>query len=673
MIEKSEHKINLDTDISKEWLITNGIGGYASSTILGCNTRKYHGLLVAALNPPALRYLILSKLDESIEYNNNKYNLYTNMCKNNVSRGYQYLKNFDNEYIPNFTYEVGDVTIKKIICMKYGKNITCVMYKIKNGNHKTKLTLAPVISYRNAHVADIFHEYDIEQEKTDDILKIVLDKHYNEAINIKLSEGNYIEHYNDIFRGMFYLEEEKRGFSSEENLIVPGRYEIEINANEEKEISFICGVDEKISNIDVKEVITDEILRLRRLLANSKLYDENEKDNKKEKMLQQYVISADNFVVYRENTKLHTIIAGYPWFLDWGRDSLIAFEGLLLMTKRFDIAKEVILTFTNNLKWGLVPNGFADDNNRPLYNSADASLLLFEQINKYIKYTADLDFVRGIYNKLQSIITDYISGIDLDENNIYLDEDFLIVSGTINTQNTWMDVKYDGYAITPRNGKAVEINALWYNALKTMEELSTIFEGKRISKKYSNLAEKCKESFNKKFYNEKKKCLYDVLGDTKIRPNQLFALSLTHPVIEPSSNIAKNIISTIEKKILTPYGLRTLAKGEPNYTESYEGDSFRRDLSYHQGPVWPWLLGLYFDSLRNAMEDEDEENKKKIEKKLLKLQKDTLKTFSEALYRDGVLGSISEIYDTKEPYSGKAAPAQAWSVAEIYRIILTKI
>lgn len=663
-------RVNLDTDILKEWLITNGIGGYASSTVLGCNTRKYHGLLVAALNPPAMRYLILSKLDESIEYNNNKYNLYTNMCKNNVSRGYQYLIDFDNEYLPNFTYQVGDVTIKKIICMKYGKNITSVTYKIKNGNHKTKITLAPVISYRNAHVADINHQYDVKEEIDKNNVKVVLDGHSENPINMYMSEGKYIEHNNDIFRGMFYIEEEKRGFASEDNLIVPGRYEIEIQENEEKEIAFICGLNEEVNDINTKDLITEEITRLRKLLINSNLKAENEQT---EEILKQYVISADDFIVYRGNTKLHTIIAGYPWFLDWGRDSLIALEGLLLIPNRFEIAKEVLQTFTNNIKWGLVPNGFTDDTNRPLYNSADASLLLFEQLNKYIKYTADLDFVKSIYSKLQSIITDYISGIDLDENNIYLDEDFLLVSGTMNTQNTWMDVKYDGYAITPRNGKAVEINALWYNALKTMEELSTIFEGKRVAKKYSNLAEKCKESFNQKFYNEKKKCLFDVLGDGKVRPNQLFALSLTHPIVDLDSSIAKNVISTVEKKLLTPYGLRTLAKGEPNYVEVYEGDSFRRDLSYHQGPVWPWLLGLYFDALKNSMGSADESEKEKIKKKIIKLQKDTLKTFKEALYRDGVLGSISEIYDTKEPYYGKAAPAQAWSVAEIYRIILTNI
>ncbi len=670
-MKKKEEKFLLETGILKEWLITNGIGGYASSSIIGCNTRKYHGLLVAPLNPPAMRFVILSKIDESVEFNNNKYNLYTNMCKNSISRGYQYLVNFDNEYIPNFTYKIKDVIIRKMICMEYGKNITCILYKIKNGKHKTKLTLAPIVNYRNAHVASIYHQFDIDQEKVNDnTTKIVLDRHHDNPIYIKASEGNYIQHNNDIFKGMFYLEEEKRGLDAEDNLVVPGRYEIELDENEEKEISMVCSLNEDIENIDANQVIKNEIFRLRKLLIKSKLC-EDDTDEKTKKMLQQYVISADNFIAYRESTKLHTILAGFPWFLDWGRDSLIAFEGLLLIPHRFDIAKELLLTFTNNIRFGLVPNGFADDNNRPLYNSADASLLLFEQINKYLKYTGDVEFIKSIYNKLKNIIDYYTRGIDFDENNIHLEDDGLISSGSINTQNTWMDVKYDGYAITPRNGKTVEINALWYNALMTMDELSSMFESKKVAKEYKILADKCKESFNTKFYNEKKKCLFDVLGDEKVRPNQLFALSLTYPVLDINSYITKNVISTVEKKLLTKYGLRTLAKGEPNYVEIYEGDSLKRDLSYHQGPVWTWLLGLYFDALKNMTNTEDEGQKEKILKKIKKLKKDTKETFMNALYSDGILGNIAEIYDTEEPYLGKGAPAQAWSVAEVYRIILS--
>ena len=317
--------------------------------------------------------------------------------------------------------------------------------------------------------------------------------------------------------------------------------------------------------------------------------------------------------------------------------------------------------------------GYSGFDSRPLYKSSDASLLLFETLNKYLTYTNDFAFVNGIYSRLKSIIKSYAEGIDIDNNNIYLDDDYLIVSGTPNTQNTWMDAKYGDFCFTPRNGKAVEINALWYNALKIMQELSEKFEDKKTSKIYKEMAENTKISFNNRFYNKRRKCLYDVIGDGKIRPNQLFALSLSFPVVDPESEIAENIMNTVDKKLLTNYGIRTLAKGEPNYVEVYEGDGFKRDASYHQGPVWPWLLGLYYNSLKNMIkETKEKEKKKELKEKLEKFCKTTEETFMEALYRDGVMGSIGEIYDTKEPFESKGTTSQAWSTSEVFRIILKK-
>lgn len=261
---------------------------------------------------------------------------------------------------------------------------------------------------------------------------------------------------------------------------------------------------------------------------------------KKQDNLRTFTIAIDNFIVYRPSFGYHTIIAGYPWFLDWGRDSLISFEGLLLITKKYKIAREVLLTTIRDIKMGLVPNGYSGYDNRPLYNSVDSSLLLFEQIQKYLDYTEDYDFIKEkFYDKLSIIIENYVKGIDIDDNNIYMDKDFLISSGTEFTQNTWMDAKFGNHAFTPRNGKAVEINSMWYNALKIMEKLSNKFHKKTEAKYYKDLATKCQESFVKKFYNPKKHCLFDVLGDDKVRPNQLFAISLTHPIIEPNSNIRK--------------------------------------------------------------------------------------------------------------------------------------
>lgn len=675
----TKEKLGLEEGLKKEWILTNGIGGFSSSTVIGANTRKYHGLLIAPLTPPARRYLILSKLDESIEIKDKKYDLYTNVCKEYISQGYQYQEEFRKEYVPVFTYKVEDVQITKIICMEYGKNTVGIYYKIKNGSSSVKLTLAPVVNFRDFHSMNMNHYFDINQEVSKNKVKLVIDGNSQTPVYMKTSEGEYIKHENDTFSNMFYIEEEKRGFYPEENHSVPGVYEIEIPAKAEKEVSFICSLEENIEEINMRNLISEEIIRLNELFNQSLLID-NRKEKKTKKELQRdeliknYLIATDNFVVYRPNFGLHTIIAGYPWFLDWGRDALISFEGLLLIPKRYDLAKEILLTMTRDIKYGLVPNGYSGYDNRPLYNSVDASLLLFEQIHKYIEYTGDYKFIKEkLYEKLENIIENYCQGIDVDNNNIYLDADGLIVSGTEDTQNTWMDAKYDGVAVTPRNGKAVEINAMWYNANKIMEEFSKKFENSQKAKKYKEIAENCKISFNNKFYNKRRKCLYDVLGDNKIRPNQLFALSLTYPVIEPNSEEAKNIVNTVEKKLLNSYGLKTLAKGEDKYVDVYEGDGFKRDTSYHQGITWTWLLGLYYNSLKNISRSiKAKKEKQEIEEKIDTFVEKVNRIFKKELYENGCIGSIAEIYDSKKPHLPKGAIAQAWSVAEVFRIILGK-
>ncbi len=492
--------INLENGIQKEWIITNGIGGFASSTIIGANTRKYHGLLIAPLTPPARRYLILSKVDESIEIGGKQYNLYTNIGKNYIAKGYEYQTSFEKEEIPTLKYKISDVEITKQTCMKYGENTVGILYKIKNGKQPTKLTLAPLMNFRDFHSMSTNHEFKIRQENKGTKLKVIIDNMIQNPIYIKVSEGIYIPHNNDIFRNMFYIEEQKRGFYPEENHAVVGRYEIEIKPNEEKEISFVCSLEENIDELDIKNLIIKEKQRISEILEKTEIdfsekQDKTEEEEKRQKLIKNLVISADTFIAYRPSFRLHTIIAGYPWFLDWGRDSLISFEGLLLKTKRYDIAKEVLKTMMRDIKYGLVPNGYSGFDNRPLYNSVDASLLLFEQIQKYLEYTKDQEFIKEIFEKLEIIIENYKKGIDIDNNNIYLDTDHLIVSGTENTQNTWMDAKVDGVAVTPRNGKAVEINSMWYNSLKIMENICKELRRKQKSKKI------CRTSkTNKKFF-----------------------------------------------------------------------------------------------------------------------------------------------------------------------------
>ena len=673
----TKENLNLETGIDKEWVITNGIGGFASSTIIGANTRKYHGLLIATLNPPASRFLVLSKLDESLEIRGKKYDLYTNICESFISHGYKYQEEFEKDYYPTFKYNVNGVEIEKSICMEYNQNTVGVHYKIKNGRYKSKLTLAPIVNFRDFHTMNTGHHFNIRQQVNDTKVKLVIDEKSQTPVYMNLSEGKYIIHDNDTFNNMFYVEEEKRGFYPEENHAVPGVYEVEIKANEEKEISFVCSLEENIEEKDVKELMEKEIARIDREIEKTELIPEKEKKTKKElnedELTKTFLKAIDNFIVYRPNFRLHTIIAGYPWFLDWGRDTLIAFEGLLLVTKKFDIAREVLLTMVRDIKYGLVPNGYSGFDNRPLYNSVDASLLLFEQVQKYLEYTKDYKFIKEkIYPKLEDIIKNYVEGNNVDGNNIYLDKDGLMQSGTDETQNTWMDAKVGDMAVTPRNGKAVEINAMWYNANMIMANLTLRLGDLLQIKKYKDLAKQCKKSFEEKFYNPETKCLYDVLGDGKIRPNQLFVLSLTHPVIDPDSEIAKNMITVVEKKLLNNYGLKTLAKGEENYVEIYEGDSFKRDTSYHQGITWPWLLGLYYDALINMKEKAKEEEKEELEKKIQKFVDKTKRTFKKEINENGCIGSISELYDSVKPQLPKGAIAQAWSVAEIFRIIMER-
>lgn len=678
-MEITKEKLNLEDGLSKEWLITNGIGGFCSSTIIGANTRKYHGLLIAPLTPPARRYLILSKLDEAVIIDGKEYGLYTNIGKNYISKGYKYQELFKKEYIPIFTYKVKDVTITKMICMEYGKNTVGVYYKIKNDGNEAKLTIAPLLNFRDFHSMSTNHNFELKQIINKNKVKVVIDKNAAYPIYMKMSEGIYIEHKNDTFNNMFYIEEEKRGFYPEENHTVSGVFEIEIPKKAEKEISFVCSFEENIDQINVKKLIENEIVRQNEIYNKSLLID-NRKEKKTKKQLEEeqlikdFITATDNFVVYRPSFRLHTLLAGYPWFLDWGRDSLISFEGLLLVTKRFDIAKEVLQTLVRDIKFGLVPNGYSGFDNRPLYNSVDASLLLFEQIQKYVEYTEDYEFVKeNLYEKLKDVIENYKNGIDVDDNNIYLDTDYLIVSGTQNTQNTWMDAKCNNKAVTPRNGKAVETNSLWYNANIIMADLENKIGNKNDAKKYQELARKCKKAFNEKFYNKKRKCLYDVIGDAKIRPNQLFSMSLTYQVIDTNSEEAKNILNVVEKKLLNNYGLKTLAKGEENYVEIYEGDGYKRDTSYHQGITWPWLLGLYYNSLKNMIKNsKNKKQKVELEEKLEKFRAQIYKTFKNELNDNGCIGSIAELYDSVKPNLPKGAIAQGWSVAEVFRIILGK-
>ena len=664
---------NIKQSLKRDWIITNGIGGFCSQSQIGCNTRKYHGLLVAPLTPPARRFLILSKLDESIETNGKKYNLFTNIANGDISEGYKYLKEFKKEYIPIYTYQVEGIIIKKFICMQYGKNTVVVLYRVQNQNTETKLTLAPVVNFRDFHTINNNHHFEAVQSHLNTKVKVILDGNTSTPIYMNCSEGKYLKHIDDTFYNMYYPREEERGFCAEENHYVPGVYNINLAPNEEKDITFVCSLEENIDEIDGIDIINKEVIRLSEIIYDSNILQDRKMNDENLPILKTLVMASDNFIVNRPSFNLHTIIAGYPWFLDWGRDSLISFEGLLLSTKRYELAKEVLLTNIRDIKFGLVPNGYSGYDNRPLYNSADSSLLLIEQVYKYLKYTNDNEFVKKeMYPVLNRIIAAYSIRIDVDGNNIYLDKDNLISAGTEETQITWMDAKINNVAVTPRNGKTVELNALWYNALKIMARFAEKYDDKTLCKKYLEMAENTKKSFYEKFYNKNKKCLYDVLGDDKVRPNQLFALSLSHPIVD-DIEIAKQILTTVRKKLLNNYGLKTLASDEPGYVEIYEGSTYKRDTSYHQGITWTWLLGLYYDSLKNVIKiEKDKKGREALEEELHEFIQNTKITFEREMNERSSIGTISEIYDSKAPFESRGAFAQAWSVAEVFRIILNK-
>ena len=671
----SKKNFELKDALNKEWVLSNGIGGFCSTTVVGANTRRYHGLLVASLMPPAQRHLILSKLDESIIIGNEEYPLYTNICRNYVSEGYKYLESFEKNILPEYTYKVKDVKISKKIAMIYGRNTVTIQYKVKNGKKASMLKLAPIINFRDFHQMSSDHEFYLKQTVYNNEVRIQVDGHVQFPVYMYLNDGIYYKHDNDIFKNMYYLKEDERGFYAEENLAVPGRYEVTLKPNETKEITFVASLEDNTELVDSNKVFSDEENRIKKIIDSTELLVKKSKLSKKEKdynkLVEELIIAEDSFIINRPAFGTHSVIAGFPWFLDWGRDTLIAFEGLFLITKRFDLAKEILLTFTRDIKYGLVPNGYSGFDNRPLYNSADASLLLFEQVNKYLQYTRDYDFIKyNIYEKLKDIIDNYEKGIDLDNNNIYIDKDGLLSSGTETTQNTWMDAKIGDYAVTPRNGKVVELNALWYNALKTLENLSNRFEDKSKSDFYKKKAKNHQVVFEEKFYNKKKKSLYDVLGDDKIRPNQLFAISTTYPVIKPSSEIGKTIFKTVKTKLLTRYGLRTLAKNEEGYIPYYEGGPVERDKSYHQGTVWVWLLGLYFDSLKNIIDDEkDRLEKEKYLIEYEKLVNNVFNTFKSEIDNQEGVGTISEIYNAEEPFKPGGTFSQAWSVSEVLKIV----
>lgn len=633
------------SDFSKssrlEWIDTNGLGGYASSTVIGLNTRRYHGLLVAALNPPVEREVIISKLDETLIIKNKSYELSTNQFPGKVyPEGYKYLVEFNKDLFPEFIYQVCSVKIKKTISTIQGKNTTTVIYEVLDSEDEFELHLSPFIAMRDFHSlrkADdsIRSEYSFQNG----MFELKFNSHPN-SLFANISKGDFVSqqdwHYN-----FEYLEELDRGLDFREDLFKPGYFKVKLNKREKVVITFSTNPITR----DCLTVFNQEKFRREKIIEKSK----------DDEILKSLTLAADQFIVNRKAMG-KTVIAGYPWFSDWGRDTMIALPGLTLTTNRFNDAQSILETFANSMDRGMIPNRFPDYGEAPEYNTVDATLWFFIAAKKYLDATNDFYFVReAIYPRFKRIIEWHQKGT---RHNIHEDYDGLLYAGEPGVQLTWMDAKIGDWVVTPRQGKAVEINALWYNALMIAAYLADMFNDKECITMFKEKAKQIYKSFNETFWNEDAGYLYDYVdgdyNDSSFRPNQLYAVSLPHKLIDKEK--AKAIVDKVYEKLYTPFGLKSLSPDDKNYKSIYTGDQYSRDSAYHQGTVWAYLLGAFADAIEYAYPDEKEERIKKIINNMLP-------HISEA-----GIGTISEIFDGDYPHNPKGCISQAWSVAEFIRI-----
>ena len=596
----------------REWIVTNGLGGYASLTHSNSNTRKFHGLLIASLNPPTERWVFVSNVEDKIQITDEIYNL-----KDIKGR-------FSYDLFPSLSYDVEGVNIKKTIFMPHGKNASIIRYSIKTDSPIT-FTHAPVINSRHFYDVTNHNEFSIRQDVFENGVCIT-PSNIEKTIKIMLHNSTYKP--KEYWKEFHYEKDRERNDSHMDNNLYVGNFFKEIK--ESTEYYLIFSLENKISK-DISSLYSEEIRRKKDLFNRTGLSSDFEK----------LVLSTDNFLV-RKGTGI-SIIAGYHWFGDWGRDTLISLPGITLVTSRFNIAKEILLGLKEFCHDGLIPNVFMDRNSEAAYNTVDASLWYIDRVFQYLKYTNDRVFLNEIWHTLKSIIDAYVDGT---EYGIYMDDDFLI---NHKPGLTWMDVKLGDYYPTPRARKAVEIQALWYNALRIMSKLARM-SGKDDD--YYNLSEEVKESFNSQFNQQ-----YDVIDnkDLSFRPNQIFLVSLDFPMID--NTLQEKIVKEVQKKLVTIFGLRTLSPDDSRYKKSYLGE-YNRDIAYHNGTVWPWLLGPFIKSFVKVKNHEPTWRKHAFE------------NFLEPMFHvfgKNWDGSIYEIFDGDPPYAPRGCMTQAWSVAEILR------
>ncbi|MCA1624477.1 MAG: amylo-alpha-1,6-glucosidase [Acidobacteria bacterium] len=641
-----ENCTNFDKSSSSEWLETNGIGGFASSTVSGANTRRYHGLLTAATNPPLGRVTMLSKFEETLFVDGKSLDLSTNQYPNAIyPNGYKYLKNFRLAPFPIWTFEVEGVEIEKKVFMVYGQNTTVCQWSIKNqsqiANRKLQIELKPLLSFVDYH--SLQHE-NSDINPTFEVSNNLVSIHpFLEMPALYFAHDAFaVEKTGVWYRNFEYSIERERGFDFREDLFQPFALKFDLS---ERAIVVVSTESQKV--FDAQNFENEEIERREALIKTADAKDDFTK---------QLTLAADHFIVSRGAGK--TIIAGYHWFSDWGRDTMIALNGLTLATNRAEIAKEILLEFSKHISEGMLPNRFPDAGETPEYNTVDATLWYFEAVRSYTEKTNDYAFVRkNLYEKLIEIILWHLKGTRYQ---IHVDTDGLLFAGEKGVQLTWMDAKIGDYVVTPRTGKAVEIQALWYNSLCIMADFAKRFGDEKDQKRYLEMADAAKKSFNQIFWNEAEECLFDAINgeekDASVRPNQIFAISLSNTML--SIERARKVVKKIEAELLTPFGLRSLSSKDKNYRPVCSGSPFERDSAYHQGTIWAWLIGAFVDAYRKV-----NTNGQKTENRINEI----LEGFKNHLTGAGV-GQISEIFDGAAPHNPRGCIAQAWSVAEVLRV-----
>ena len=646
--------------IKREWAVTNGIGGYAGSSMIGAHSRTHQGYLIASLHAPIERYLVFSKINETVTVGTKTVSFETSQHrasgKTVYAEGQKFLTSFIYDGSVLYAYETDNFSFKKHITLKRNANVCAVSYELTAGDSDCTFTLTPLFNYREHSESSTPDTLKFETFTEDRTFYLVPEKNKDIAIRFQTSEGTFSERetvYDIDMQLQIEVDLETDGLDCH---YCPVDLSIAVPANTTKKVSILCSigdVNERPAPVSATEAfsILEENAR-----CHAELF---EKAGYHDSFANQLVLASDQFLTYRESTKMMTVLAGLPWFTDWGRDTMIAFTGLTLCTKRFKEAEEILLTFARYIRHGIVPNMFPDDNMPPLYNTVDASLWYFYAVYQYLHYNPAAEaeaFVKEqIFPHLKEIISAYEKGTDF---SIYMEDDGLIHAGSGLDQITWMDVRVGDWVATPRHGKPVEINALWYNALRIMESLCEKFD--EDASAYRTRAEQVKESFNAKFWDSANQCLFDVVDgdepDDHIRPNQVYAVSLPFSLLPEEQE--KAVVALVEKELFVGCGLRSLAPDHPDYHGIYCGALAKRDAAYHQGTAWGFLLGGFFSAYMKV----NHHSSSAVENAVHMLE-----PVRKHLSDSGCIGSISEIFDGDTPHNPRGCYAQAWSVGEVLR------